>query len=147
MGAYPEGYLLIITLPQPSDQWFKQFSSGISDFNNDYGTNLIGGDLTKGQLNISVTVFGKKFKNNIKNFQKLFGECNLNLNRIIIKSFVDGVKVIENQNINKLSPEERSQLGIFLAFQYPLEIPGVNTNIFLKTSLNSVRKARSESDD
>jgi thiamine-monophosphate kinase len=66
MGAYPEGYLLNITLPEPSDQWFKQFSSGISDFNNDYGTNLIGGDLTKGQLNISVTVFGKKFKNIIK---------------------------------------------------------------------------------
>ena len=52
MGAYPEGYLLNITLPEPSDQWFKQFSNGISDFNNDYGTNLIGGDLTKGQLNI-----------------------------------------------------------------------------------------------
>ena len=66
MGAYPEGYLLNITLPEPSDQWFKQFSNGISDFNNDYGTNLIGGDLTKGQLNISVTVFGKKFKNIIK---------------------------------------------------------------------------------
>lgn len=66
MGAYPEGYLLNITLPEPSDQWFKQFSNGISDFNNDYGTNLIGGDLTKGQLNISVTVFGEKFENIIK---------------------------------------------------------------------------------
>ena len=60
MGAYPEGYLLNITHPQPSDEWFKKFSTGIRDFNNDYDTHLIGGDLTKGQLNISVTVFGKK---------------------------------------------------------------------------------------
>ena len=46
--------------------------------------------------------------------------------------------------LSKLSTEERAQKGIFLAFQYPLEIPGVSTNIFLKTSLNSVRKARGE---
>ena len=50
----------------------------------------------------------------------------------------------DGQNLNELSTEERAQKGIFLAFQYPLEIPGVNTNIFLKTSLNSVRKARGE---
>ena len=47
-------------------------------------------------------------------------------------------------NLNDLKIEERAQKGIFLAFQYPLEIPGVNTNNFLKTSLNSVRKARGE---
>ena len=50
----------------------------------------------------------------------------------------------DNQNISELSTEERAQKGIFLAFQYPIEIPGVNTNIFLRTSLNSVRKARGE---
>jgi Fe-S cluster assembly ATP-binding protein len=48
------------------------------------------------------------------------------------------------ENLRELSTEERAQKGIFLAFQYPLEIPGVNTNIFLKTSLNSVRKAKGE---
>jgi Fe-S cluster assembly ATP-binding protein len=48
------------------------------------------------------------------------------------------------ENLNELSTEERAQKGIFLAFQYPLEIPGVNTNIFLKTSLNAVRKAKGE---
>ena len=48
------------------------------------------------------------------------------------------------QPILELPPEERAGEGIFLAFQYPLEIPGVNTNIFLKTSLNAVRKARGE---
>ena len=49
-----------------------------------------------------------------------------------------------NENLLDLEIEERAHKGIFLAFQYPLEIPGVNTNIFLKTSLNAVRKARGE---
>ena len=48
------------------------------------------------------------------------------------------------EHLNELSTEERAQKVIFLAFQYPLEIPGVSTNIFLKTSLNSVRKAKGE---
>ena len=42
----------------------------------------------------------------------------------------------------KLPIEERAQKGLFMAFQYPLEIAGVNTNNFLKTSLNTVRKVR-----
>ena len=46
--------------------------------------------------------------------------------------------------INDVPIEERSQKGMFLAFQYPLEIPGVNTNNFLKTSLNAIRKARGQ---
>ena len=66
MGAYPEGYLLNITHPNPTDQWFEKFTLGIKDFNDDYGTNLIGGDLTKGELNISVTVFGKQLDKIIK---------------------------------------------------------------------------------
>ncbi|MDA8918881.1 Fe-S cluster assembly ATPase SufC [Candidatus Pelagibacter sp.] len=48
------------------------------------------------------------------------------------------------ENLLDLEIEERSHKGIFLAFQYPLEIPGVNTNIFLKTSLNAIRKAKGE---
>ena len=48
------------------------------------------------------------------------------------------------ENLRKIPVEERAQKGIFLAFQYPLEIPGVNTNIFLKTSLNSIRKSKGE---
>jgi len=56
----------------------------------------------------------------------------------------DGEIKYEGSNLNDLKIEERAQKGIFLAFQYPLEIPGVNTNNFLKTSLNSVRKARGE---
>ncbi|MDA9105455.1 Fe-S cluster assembly ATPase SufC [Candidatus Pelagibacter sp.] len=49
-----------------------------------------------------------------------------------------------NENLLDLEIEERAHKGIFLAFQYPLEIPGVNTNIFLKTSLNSIKKAKGE---
>jgi len=55
-----------------------------------------------------------------------------------------GIINFNGENLNKVSIEERAQKGIFLAFQYPLEIPGVSTNNFLKTSLNSVRKARGD---
>ena len=48
------------------------------------------------------------------------------------------------ESLNDIPVEERAQKGIFLAFQYPLEIPGVNTNNFLKTSLNTVKKAKGE---
>ena len=57
---------------------------------------------------------------------------------------VSGEILYENKNLFDLETEERAHRGIFLAFQYPLEIPGVNTNIFLKTSLNAIRKARGE---
>jgi len=57
---------------------------------------------------------------------------------------ISGELNYEGKNLKKLPVEERAQKGIFLAFQYPLEIPGVNTNNFLKTSLNSIRKAKGE---
>ena len=57
---------------------------------------------------------------------------------------VSGEILFENKNLFDLETEERAHKGIFLAFQYPLEIPGVNTNIFLKSSLNAIRKARGE---
>ena len=47
----------------------------------------------------------------------------------------------EGKNLSELEIEERAHKGLFLAFQYPLEIPGVNTSNFLKTSLNAVRKS------
>ncbi len=50
----------------------------------------------------------------------------------------------KGKDLNNISIDERAQQGIFLAFQYPTEIPGVNTNNFLRTSLNKVRKARGE---
>lgn len=49
------------------------------------------------------------------------------------------------ENILDLTPEARAALGLFLAMQYPVEIPGVNNSYFLKTALNSIRKQRGES--
>ena len=57
---------------------------------------------------------------------------------------VSGSLKYEGENLQEIPIEERAQKGIFLAFQYPLEIPGVNTTNFLKTSLNSIRKAKGE---
>ena len=57
---------------------------------------------------------------------------------------VSGSLKYEGKNLHEISIEERAQKGIFLAFQYPLEIPGVNTTNFLKTSLNTIRKAKGE---
>ena len=56
---------------------------------------------------------------------------------------ISGELKYQGENLIEI-PIERAQKGIFLAFQYPTEIPGVNTNNFLKTSLNKVRKARGE---
>jgi Fe-S cluster assembly ATP-binding protein len=49
---------------------------------------------------------------------------------------------LEGQNIDELSVEERAHKGIFLSFQYPVEIPGVTVTNFIKTSLNEMRKAK-----
>ncbi len=48
------------------------------------------------------------------------------------------------EDIAELSPDQRAAAGIFLAFQYPTEIPGVATMTFLRTSMNAIRKARGE---
>ena len=57
---------------------------------------------------------------------------------------ISGELKYQGENLIEIPIEERAQKGIFLAFQYPTEIPGVNTNNFLKTSLNKIRKARGE---
>ena len=54
---------------------------------------------------------------------------------------VSGEIKFNKTNLLELNAEQRAQEGVFLAFQYPIEIPGVFTNNFLRTSLNSVRKA------
>ncbi|WP_394004386.1 Fe-S cluster assembly ATPase SufC [Luteimonas sp. WGS1318] len=50
----------------------------------------------------------------------------------------------EGQDLLALEPEERAAAGVFLAFQYPVEIPGVNNTYFLRSALNAQRKARGE---
>jgi Fe-S cluster assembly ATP-binding protein len=53
-----------------------------------------------------------------------------------------GEVIYEGKDLLKMPPEERAREGIFLAFQYPVEIPGVNTTYFLKAALNAIRKHR-----
>jgi len=57
---------------------------------------------------------------------------------------VDGEIIYNGENILNYNIEERAQKGIFLAFQYPTEIPGVFTNNFLRTSLNAIKRAKGE---
>ncbi len=56
----------------------------------------------------------------------------------------EGEILFEGKDLLELSPDERAGEGLFLAFQYPVEIPGVTTNYFLKAALNAVRKYRGE---
>ena len=55
---------------------------------------------------------------------------------------VNGSVTMHGVNLLALAPEERAALGVFLAFQYPTEIPGVNNMYFLRTALNSLRKQK-----
>jgi Fe-S cluster assembly ATP-binding protein len=55
-----------------------------------------------------------------------------------------GEILVNGEDILELEPEERAAKGMFLAFQYPVEIPGVRNNYFLRTALNAVRTARGE---
>ena len=56
----------------------------------------------------------------------------------------EGSIAFENKNLLDLEAEERAREGIFLAFQYPVEIPGVSTTNFLKTAMNQIRQHRGE---
>ena len=55
-----------------------------------------------------------------------------------------GTVVFEGQDLLALEPEERAAAGVFLAFQYPVEIPGVNNTYFLRAALNAQRRRRGE---
>jgi Fe-S cluster assembly ATP-binding protein len=60
---------------------------------------------------------------------------------------ISGGEVLYNgHDLLDLDPEERAREGLFLAFQYPAEIPGVNSTYFLKAALNEIRKAKGESE-
>src|SRR5712691_13040794 len=52
----------------------------------------------------------------------------------------------DGEDLLALEPDERAAKGLFLAFQYPLEIPGVTTMTFLRTAVNAVRKKRGEAE-
>ncbi|UEM20472.1 Fe-S cluster assembly ATPase SufC [Skermanella mucosa] len=56
----------------------------------------------------------------------------------------EGSVTYKGQDLLEMEPDERAASGVFLAFQYPVEIPGVSNTTFLKSALNSIRKARGE---
>ena len=58
----------------------------------------------------------------------------------------DGSATLDGEDLLDLEPEERAALGLFLAFQYPVEIPGVGNMTFLRTAVNAQRKARGEAE-
>ena len=58
----------------------------------------------------------------------------------------NGEILLENEDISEFSVEERAHKGIFLSFQYPVEIPGVSVTNFIKTSINETRKANGKED-
>src|SRR5690349_2923782 len=57
-----------------------------------------------------------------------------------------GTVEFDGKNLFEFEPEERAAAGVFLAFQYPVEIPGVNNTYFLKAALNAQRKVRGEAE-
>ncbi len=57
---------------------------------------------------------------------------------------IGGIATLDGVDLLAMEPEERAAAGVFLGFQYPVEIPGVNNMYFLRTALNSVRKARGD---
>jgi Fe-S cluster assembly ATP-binding protein len=57
-----------------------------------------------------------------------------------------GQVIYKGQDLLEMAPEDRARAGIFLAFQYPVEIPGVNSTYFLKAALNEVRKSKGQTE-
>ena len=61
-------------------------------------------------------------------------------------TITEGEVLFNGENILDMAPDERAAKGLFLAFQYPIEIPGVATMTFLRTAVNAQRKARGEAE-
>ena len=59
---------------------------------------------------------------------------------------IGGTVTLDGADLLQMSPEARAAAGVFMGFQYPVEIPGVNNMYFLRTALNSVRRARGETE-
>ena len=58
----------------------------------------------------------------------------------------EGEVIFDGKDLLAMAPEERARAGIFLAFQYPIEIPGVSTSVFLKSAVNVLRRERGETE-
>ncbi|GJE15336.1 Fe-S cluster assembly ATPase SufC [Methylobacterium marchantiae] len=99
----------------------KQILNGLNLTVNDGEVAAIMGPNGSGKSTLSYVIAGKE------DYEVTSGEI-----------LLDGVNILE------MSPDERAASGVFLAFQYPLEIPGVGTMTFLKATLNAQRRARGE---
>ncbi|MGH2568886.1 MAG: ABC transporter ATP-binding protein, partial [Bacteroidota bacterium] len=58
----------------------------------------------------------------------------------------DGQILYNGENLLDVAPEERARKGVFMAFQYPVEIPGVSNTYFLRSALNAIRKSKGQED-
>ena len=58
----------------------------------------------------------------------------------------EGDLMLDGEDISELDPEERAHKGVFMSFQYPVEIPGVTVTNFIKTAINETRKAKGMED-
>ena len=58
----------------------------------------------------------------------------------------EGEVLLNGENLLAMAPDERAAKGVFLAFQYPVEVPGVATMTFLRTAMNAQRKQRNEAE-
>jgi Fe-S cluster assembly ATP-binding protein len=63
-----------------------------------------------------------------------------------VYNVTEGETLYEGKNLLDMAPEDRAREGIFLAFQYPVEIPGVNNTYFLRAAMNAARKQRGQED-
>src|ERR1700753_2515702 len=63
-----------------------------------------------------------------------------------VYDITDGSVLCNGEDLAAMAPEERAAKGVFLAMQYPVEIPGVTTMMFLKSALNAQRRARGAKD-
>ena len=108
----------------------KNLNAGVDDKNilNNINLNINSGEF---HVIMGTNGTGKSTLGNV-----LAGKDNYNIH--------SGDIIYKNKSIIDLSPDERAHEGIFMSFQYPVSIPGVNTMHFLRTAVNSIRKSKNQ---
>ena len=104
MGSHPLAFQLSLSTTENSPKFFSSFKKGLQDFSNDYKIGLSGGDLVKGQYQISVTVFGKQHS-------KVLLRNNANVGDIVCLSGQLGNGLFAMQNFKKFNKKNRTSSG------------------------------------